>query len=105
MNRRSFFKILASGLVIATGPQIFIPKIIKPVWKPLPILPPHGSLGSFDRWIFPIIANMSETDVIDQLVQVQPMNQPTGAALYMDIVYGPPRRRRFWESLLPDLSV
>jgi|PlaIllAssembly_1097288.scaffolds.fasta_scaffold632749_2 hypothetical protein len=99
MNRRGFFKILASGLVIATGPTIFIPKIIKPVWKPLVV--PRASIGNFDRWIFPIIANMSETDVIDQLVKVQPMSLPTGATFYMDFKYGPPRRRPFLERLFP----
>ena len=34
------------------------------------------SLGTFDKWIFPIIANMAENDVIDQLVALQPMAGP-----------------------------
>lgn len=106
MNRRSFFKILASGLVVATSPQIFIPKIIKPVWKPLPtVLMPRPGLGPFDRWIFPVIANMSETDVIDQLITIQPMSVPSGELLYMDLKYGPARRRPFWERLMPRIEV
>ncbi len=36
------------------------------------------SLGTFDKWIFPVIANMSENDVIDQLVALQPMDIVTG---------------------------
>jgi hypothetical protein len=46
------------------------------------------SLGTFDKWIFPIIANMSENDVIDQLVAVQPMAGPVSQIVYMDIVTG-----------------
>lgn len=33
MNRRYFFKGLASGLVAACSPGLFLPKIIKPVWR------------------------------------------------------------------------
>lgn len=33
MNRRKFFKQLASGLLVASAPSIFVPKLIKPVWK------------------------------------------------------------------------
>lgn len=33
MNRRYFFKQLASGLVAATAPGLFLPKAIKPEWK------------------------------------------------------------------------
>jgi len=46
------------------------------------------SLGTFDKWIFPVIANMSENDVIDQLVAVQPMAGPVSQIVYLDIVTG-----------------
>lgn len=46
------------------------------------------SLGTFDKWIFPIIANMSENDVIDQLVALQPMAGPVSQIVFMDIVTG-----------------
>ena len=46
------------------------------------------SLGTFDKWIFPIIANMSENDVIDQLIALQPMAGPVSQIVYMDIVTG-----------------
>jgi hypothetical protein len=45
-----------------------------------------SALGTFDKWIFPIIANMQENDVIDQLVSVQPMAGPVSQVVYMDIV-------------------
>jgi len=44
------------------------------------------SLGTFDKWIFPIIANMAENDVIDQLVALQPMAGPVSQIVYLDIV-------------------
>ena len=47
-----------------------------------------GNLGTFDRWIFPVIATMTENDVIDQLVAVQPMAGPVSQIVYMDIVTG-----------------
>jgi len=47
-----------------------------------------NSLGTFDKWIFPIIANMSENDVIDQLVALQPMAGPVSQIVYLDIVTG-----------------
>ena len=46
------------------------------------------SLGTFDKWIFPVIANMSENDVIDQLVALQPMAGPVSQIVFMDIVTG-----------------
>jgi hypothetical protein len=47
-----------------------------------------GNLGTFDKWIFPVLANMSENDVIDQLVALQPMPGPVSQIVYMDIVTG-----------------
>ena len=45
-----------------------------------------SSLGTFDKWIFPMLANMAENDVIDQLVALQPMPGPVSQIVYMDIV-------------------
>ena len=47
-----------------------------------------SNLGTFDKWIFPMLANMSENDVIDQLVATQPMPGPVSQIVYMDIVTG-----------------
>lgn len=44
------------------------------------------ALGTFDKWIFPVLANMSENDVIDQLVALQPMAGPVSQIVYVDIV-------------------
>jgi hypothetical protein len=32
MNRRYFFEKLASGLIAASAPTLFLPKLIKPQW-------------------------------------------------------------------------
>jgi hypothetical protein len=63
-----------------------------------------NSLGTFDKWIFPVIANMTENDVIDQLVAVQPMAGPVSQIVYMDIVTGRrkgrvPARAPMWRAL------
>ena len=33
MDRRHFFKHLASGLVVAAAPELFLPKLVKPSWR------------------------------------------------------------------------
>lgn len=63
-----------------------------------------SSLGTFDKWIFPVIANMSENDVIDQMVAVQPMAGPVSQIVYMDIVTGRrkgriPQGAQLWRAL------
>jgi hypothetical protein len=60
------------------------------------------SLGTFDKWIFPVIANMSENDVIDQLVALQPMAGPVSQIVYMDIVTG--KSQRPHPCWLPDVA-
>lgn len=52
-----------------------------------------SNLGTFDKWIFPVISNMSENDVIDQLVALQPMAGPVSQIVYMDIVTGKTKGR------------
>lgn len=50
--------------------------------------------GQFDKFIFPVIANMPPMQgLMEQLVAVQPMAQPAPQVLYMDYVYvdGEPR--------------
>lgn len=46
------------------------------------------ALGTFDKWIFPVISNMAENDVIDQLVALQPMAGPVSQIVFLDIVTG-----------------
>jgi len=47
-NRRFFFKQLACGLVAAVSPGLFLPKLIKPVWK----LPVHPKCWGLQRCEF-----------------------------------------------------
>jgi len=37
-SRRSFFRQLASGVLVASTPMVSVPKIVKPVWKTPTIL-------------------------------------------------------------------
>jgi hypothetical protein len=54
----------------------------------------HSS--SFAKWVFPVIANMPEVDIMQALVSIQPMQVPAAQVFYMDLVVGPrpPGRRR-----------
>lgn len=52
------------------------------------------NVGGFEKFIFPVIANMAEVDVVEQLVQVQPMNVPAAAVMYLDYQIGPEGVRR-----------
>lgn len=45
-----------------------------------------SNLGTFDKWIFPVISNLVENDVIDQLVAEQPMAGPVSQIVFLDIV-------------------
>ena len=55
-------------------------------WGRLDEVTRTADLGTFDKWIFPIIANMAENEVIDQMVALQPMAGPVSQIVYMDIV-------------------
>lgn len=46
MNRRYFFHQLASGLIAASVPSLFLPKLVRPRWKARP------ELGDLDIDIF-----------------------------------------------------
>lgn len=104
MDRRSFFQQLASGLVVLAAPRLFIPRLIKPAWK-LPYRPKGRTIeefrNDFPKWIFPVISNMAEFDVIDALVSVQPMSAPSNTLMFMDIVSGRgPFLRRYEETFV-----
>lgn len=56
----------------------------------------HGlNFGGFDKFVFPVIANMPDIQMLaEQLVQVQPMNVPQAAVMYLDYQIGPEGVRR-----------
>lgn len=46
-----------------------------------------GDEYSFSKWVFPIIKSMPvQHDLLEQLIQVQPMPVPAGEILYMDSI-------------------
>jgi hypothetical protein len=46
-------------------------------------------LGTFDRWVFPVITNMDYSILVDQIIDIQPMQLPAAQIMYMDLVVGP----------------
>ena len=67
--------------------QAPVPRRLKMKWrtiKALRALPKR--IGDFSRWMFPVIGRMAQQDLIQQLVQVQPMALPSARAFYMDFV-------------------
>ncbi len=85
MNRRGFFRGLATVLSL---PLVWrLPKAL-PKLPPPPPPVPLAQVGSFDKWVFPIIRNMPSTDVLTELVSVQPMTGPSAEIVYMDLRAG-----------------
>ena len=85
-NRRSFLKGLV-GLIasVALAQNILAAECNLAIKR-------AQVIGTFDRWIFPVIATMPHCELIDQLVAVQPMTGPAGHVFYMDLV----KHRRSW---------
>jgi len=50
MDRRRFFSQLASGLLVAAAPQLFLPKLIKPAWKEVRLTPQEDPPPRGKRW-------------------------------------------------------
>ena len=98
MNRRSFFTRLASGLVIATCPQIFIPKTFAPVWRSLNPMPVFSY--DFEHFIGPVIMGMIETVNMNYwpIEDFGPLDE--SLIIPMDLYLGPKIRREEQEKLL-----
>lgn len=60
--------------------------------------PPKPSIGDFAKFIAPVIRNMPDVGLLDELVAVQPMQLPAEAVLYMDFVRCE-SRWRWWKKL------
>lgn len=57
-------------------------------------LPGPRGVPNFDKWIFPIIANMApQPDIVQDLVAVQPMADPAGRLFYADFCHSSRYRR------------
>ena len=84
MNRRTFVKRLAGIFAASVCPQIIVSTFgsIVParpkLWTPLNKNIRSYELGTFDKWIYPVISNMSKHDIIDQILAVQPLGSPVG---------------------------
>lgn len=47
-----------------------------------------ANVGSFTKFIFPILRRVFPNLIANEIVSVQPMTAPTGAVFYLDYVYG-----------------
>lgn len=63
-------------------------------------VPAAVNVPSFDKWIFPVIANMPKTDVIDQLASVQTMTSPASQIMYIHLDRGLWARLTTWLKLM-----
>jgi hypothetical protein len=48
----------------------------------------QSNVGSFTKFIFPILRRVFPNLIANEIVSVQPMTAPTGAVFYLDYVYG-----------------
>jgi hypothetical protein len=60
---------------------------------------PKPSIGDFAKFVLPVIRNMPNAGLLDELVAVQPMQLPAGALFYMDFVYSESWWRRWLRNL------
>jgi len=90
MNRRIFLKRIGMvvGGIIASP---LVPPLAKTLVKRVTPSAVRPFVPGFDKWIFPIIRHVPETDMIDQIIGVQPMMNPSpGLMLYLDFKYKKP---------------
>lgn len=55
-------------------------------------------LGAFAKWIFPIIRSAHPADLMEQLVSVQPMQEPVGRTFGKDLAQPGADRTVLWEA-------
>lgn len=109
MNRRNFFRSLASGLIVAAAPQIFLPKLVKPVWKPFGRLYPYQvellkrmlrgddpeAARAFASYIGPVIKGvLNQAGTASLIYQDYPYAEDNLPSFPIKMYYGPPRKKR-----------
>lgn len=84
MNRRSFFKQLASGLIIVSS-DVFVPKLIKVTWKRLP-----SSSEYFATFVGPVIREVLMRHMTMKSLFIDTLyDQPECPSFPLDLYYGP----------------
>ena len=69
MKRRTFLKTIL--------PTIFVPKLIIPIWKTIKPIPNNN---------IPFIKNVYPSMLMNELINIQPMNLPSGKIFYLDFI-------------------
>lgn len=84
MQRRTFLSRLVGGAILGR----FLPKVLARTPSAAITQTVTVDVQAFSAWIFPVIRNMSPSDVITDLVSVQPMTAPSGNVMYLDFKTG-----------------
>jgi len=51
----------------------------------------------FATYTFPVIKNLSERLLVEDLIEVQPMNVPSGRIFYLDYIHTKKKWWQFWK--------
>jgi hypothetical protein len=76
---------------------IVIKRFLQRIWR---AFRPKPKLGTFDKWIFPVIANMADGPSIDALIAVQPMSGPPSGTPLFTMKESKPPIPEFWERFI-----
>lgn len=81
MKRRAFLSRLLGSAILGR----FLPKALaKAPTAAAAAQTATANSHAFAAWVFPVIRNMSPSDVITDLVSVQPMSAPSANIMYLD---------------------
>jgi len=73
------------------------------IWDNLPtyVPPPKPKIGAFEKFVMPVIREIAPVQpLLEELVQVQPMQVPAGNVFYLDFVYNDKWWKRWWKALV-----
>jgi hypothetical protein len=80
MKRRTFLSRLVGSAILGR----FLPKVLAKAPAAVVAQTTTANAQAFSAWVFPVIRNMSPSDVLTDLVSVQPMTAPSGNVMYLD---------------------
>ena len=86
MNRRSFFTKLGAGLIVTACPNIFVPQLIRPVWKV------NKNNDVYACYIGPVIKNLlrSQTTSTELLISFGYFESLDNSLSFpLDLYHGP----------------
>lgn len=85
MNRRTFISRIFTAAAAATVAPAVVSKISIDRLS-LPAVDSSSIIGNFSNYIFPVVMNCYPELIATELISVKPMNAPSGAVFYMDLI-------------------